>query len=182
MNPTLTHRPTPEASEVIHPPFFRLSQEIRDMIYDLVVGLAGEAPSSPAACGPRMDNGEQGYRSSRWPDPCTYKQPPADYATFSEWNRYDETPVRINSRSLIYVNHQVHAEMKEATSRLKASSGLKYILDCIIENKNVLWATWLQVPVVSSRADIVETQVRPMAIEAKTPVPDGEEATVGTIK
>ncbi|CZS94496.1 hypothetical protein WAI453_008089 [Rhynchosporium graminicola] len=162
MNPTLTHRPTPEASEVIHPPFFRLSQEIRDMIYDLVVGLAGEAPSSPAACGQRMDNGEQGYRSSRWPDPCTYKQPPADYATFSEWNRYDETPVRINSRSLIYVNHQVHAEMKEATSRLKASSGLTYILDCIIENKNVLWATWLHVPVVSSRVDIVETQVRPM--------------------
>ncbi|KAG4441368.1 hypothetical protein IFR05_003125 [Cadophora sp. M221] len=142
------------------PPFLRLSREIRDLIYLTVLESIDEAPSSPTACGPRLDLGYQGYKGSDWPDQCQYKQPPLDFGTLSQWNRYSETPVQVNSRSLLLVNHQVRVEMKEAISRLKAARGLKYILDCIIENENNVYPTWLHVPAVSSHIDIVETQIR----------------------
>ncbi|KAH7419016.1 hypothetical protein BKA64DRAFT_2082 [Cadophora sp. MPI-SDFR-AT-0126] len=155
--------PEADAGQSPLPPFLRLSREIRDLIYLAVLEAADEAPPSPSACGPRLDLGyyEAGRIGRDWPpDPCQYRKPPLDYGTWSEWNRYSESPVRINSRSLLYLNHQVHAEMTEAISRLRASDGLYYLLDCIIENEYVLWPTWLHVPAVSSKVDIVETQIR----------------------
>ncbi|KAH7343004.1 hypothetical protein BKA65DRAFT_302956 [Rhexocercosporidium sp. MPI-PUGE-AT-0058] len=151
--------PSPALKSSI-PPFLRLSREIRDLIYLTVLESTDDAPSTPASCGPRLDLGYQGHKGSDWADPCTYKQPPLDFGTLSQWNRYSETPVYVNSRSLLLVNRQIHAEMKEAISCFKVPHGLKYILDCIIENEFLVYPTWLYVPAVSSRVDIVETQIR----------------------
>ncbi|PVH89960.1 hypothetical protein DL98DRAFT_508184 [Cadophora sp. DSE1049] len=163
MDTVPTHEPAVpgvDAGQSPLPPFLRLSREIRDLIYVAVLEAADEEPASSGACGPRLDLGYQGHRGSDWRDPCQYKQPPLDYGTLSEWNRYSEAPVQINSRSLLYLNHQIHSETKDAIARMMASNGLKYLLDCIIENEWVLYPTWLSVPVVSSRVDIVETQIR----------------------
>ncbi|KAK0124242.1 hypothetical protein ONS95_009217 [Cadophora gregata] len=142
------------------PPFLRLCREIRDLIYLAVLGSADRAPVSSSACGPRLDLGYQECLDAQQLELCQHKQPPLDYGTLSQWNRYSKASSRVNSRSLLYLNHQIHVETLEAISRIRASGSLKYSLDCIIENEWVIYPTWLSVPAVSSHVDVVEAQIR----------------------
>lgn len=59
--------------------------------------------------------------------------------------------------SLLFVNHQVHGEVKELFSK---SRPLIYELDCLAVMDGRLYPTWLSVPFLSSHVDIVEVNLR----------------------
>lgn len=65
---------TPAAVAPSLPPFLRLPREIRDLIYDAVLGATEEAPDFPSACGPRLDFSYRNRglleRERDWTDPC----------------------------------------------------------------------------------------------------------------
>lgn len=141
------------------PAFLKLSREIRDLIYHAVLESADEAPISPSACGPRL---EAGSDCENWIDPCQYTRPPIDFATMGACTRYLEIPLHIESRSLLFVSRQIHMEIKEEIARFETSHEVTYKLDLIIENEYVLYPTWISLPIVSPRVDVVETQIRAM--------------------
>ena len=120
--------------------FLVLSRELRDLIYIFVLSTANNPPpSSPADSGERQLSDEETFQGSKI---------------------YFPYPVHISSTALLLTNHQIHAEFAACIARLKKSGRLRYKLDCMLYEEESIYPTWLSVPVLSERIDVLEVDFR----------------------
>lgn len=122
------------------PNFLGLSRELRDLVYMAVLNSANKPPPSPSA------DSEERHQS--------YEE------TFQGCNMYSTHPVHIASAALLLTNRQIHAEFAASIARLKRSGRLRYKLDCMLYEEEIIYPTWLSVPVLSERIDVLEVDFR----------------------
>ncbi|KAF2498236.1 hypothetical protein BU16DRAFT_615311 [Lophium mytilinum] len=140
------------------PSLLSIPQELRDNIIELVLSSARLAPPTISSaettrCTPAT-SGESGSPDSgfmSWP-----------YGPSHVW--LEKSVYRSNSYPLSLTNHQLADETAAALRRLSLLS-LRYELDVMIANERDLLPTWLSVPVLATKLDVVNVTFRAMGLE-----------------
>lgn len=127
------------------PIFLDLPRELRDAIYKVILLTPLSSPSSPEEC----RTSRSYYGIGRPNDSANIGYECVGYAL-----------PRISNSSLLLVNHQIHSEVREILDGLIVRKELVYKLDCMVENVGRLYATPLLIPVVTSRVDKIEIDIR----------------------
>ncbi|KAF2801804.1 uncharacterized protein BDZ99DRAFT_469329 [Mytilinidion resinicola] len=129
-------------------PLLSLPRELRDTIIDRVLSSARLAPPTISSaesnrCAPPSYEGPQDPGFDSWP----YGQSHV---------RFEQPAYISNSYPLFLTNHQLAAETASALRRLS----LPYELDVMQVDEAELWPTWLSVPVLTSKLDVVNVTFR----------------------
>ncbi|KAI9792580.1 MAG: hypothetical protein M1816_002100 [Peltula sp. TS41687] len=122
-----------------------LPLEIRQLIYAAVLDSELPPPSCPS---------ENVHSGKGWPADRNFTYVGDDR------NMYPLSPFTAAGSGLLLTNRQHRAETLDAIAAFKAHRQLRYKLDCMIGEEARLYHTWLSVPLLSSRIDIVEIDVR----------------------
>lgn len=134
--------PTPNsASSTRHVTFLSLPRELRDHIYNAVLGTSIPPPASPASAVDRWENGNP------WG---------ADHGIV-----YERRPASIFCLGLLCCNRQISGEMKSAIARKCDGSegGVTYKLDIMVQHMQ-LWPTWTSIPASPQHMRHVEVEIR----------------------
>ncbi|KAJ9647793.1 hypothetical protein H2201_001155 [Coniosporium apollinis] len=75
-------------------------------------------------------------------------------------NIYPIGPPPVSGLGLLLTSRQVYEEMNEAIADLKRRKGICYKLDCVIEDEQRLYPTWLAIPTLSEDVDKVAVDFR----------------------
>ena len=114
--------------------FLDLIPELRDLIYIAVIQAELARPPFPSKGGFAQD--------------C--------YLPF----KCSTSPLLVNSRTLLLVNHQLHNETTEVTHRLKKIYQFRYKLDCMVVNERCIYLSWLSIRAFTKRVGTLEVNLR----------------------
>lgn len=117
--------------------------EIRDLIYLALLTSEDPTPTSPSET--LLDRKTTSEIDSPYLESCT---------------RYPQALLPASTSSLLLTCRQIHDETLTAIANFKSKSGLLYILDCMIEDEQRIYPTWLLIPAVASDIDRVDVNFR----------------------
>lgn len=122
------------------PNLLALSRELRDLIYFFVLKAPDDPPpSSPANSGERQQAEDGPHHACKI---------------------YYQRRMHVSSAALLLTSRQIHAEFAASVARWKKSGPLRYKLDCMLYEEEAIYPTWLSVPVISERIDLLEVELR----------------------
>lgn len=130
------------------PHFLALSRELRDLIYIFLLNASDDPPpSSPADNGERQQLCDKDFRSCKMEFPQTIHIPKT---------------IHISRTALLLTTRQIHDEFAACIAWLKKSGRLqvRYKLDCMLYREESVHPTWLSIPVLSKRVDVLEVDIR----------------------
>ena len=135
------------SKQVQMPQLLDLPQEIREIIYIAVLDLSNSIlpPSSPLEAGERKKGAN---RCLEWGQ------------SFENCNMYSLHPLSRSRPPLLLASRQIYDEFSEVLERQKRLGKLCYKLDCMIVAHELIYPTWLSVPILSPRLDRVDVDVR----------------------